>query len=116
LIDASDRYIVASHQHGASRIEAAPERRSFPDPWQLDLGLPLAGTVIYLRRTDEHGRLHLLGRTYPVCSNWCHRLTRCEVDLTAGNIQIHGLRRTEPVDQPLLRTKDYQPPDQPFSD
>lgn len=116
LIQVSDRYVAACHQRAASRIEAAPERRPFPDPWQLDLGLPLAGTVIYLRRTDEQGRVHLLGRTYPVCSNWCHRLTRCEVDLTAGQIRIHRLRRRDPADQPLLRTIDYQPPDQPFTD
>lgn len=116
LIARSDRYVAACHQRSASRIEAAPDRNPFPEDWQLDLGLPLAGRVIYLRRTNEQGQVRLLGRTYPVSSNWCHRLARCQVDLSAGRIDIYRLRRRDPSEQSLLRTIDYQPPNQPFTD
>jgi len=116
LIERSDRYVAACHKNAARYIEAAPDRRPFPQDWQLDLEQPLAGRVIYLRRTNEQGQVRLLGRTYPVSSHWCHRLTRCEVDLSAGRIDIYRLRRREPSVQPLLQTIEYQPPDKPFTD
>lgn len=103
----SDRYISAHRARSAPRRELAPQRRPFPKSFKLDLNAPLNGTIIYLRRTDEAGRVHLLGKSFPVSNTWPHRLVRCDVDFNANRIRFHGLRRREPQEQPLLRTTTY---------
>ncbi len=110
----SDRFVAARQQRSASRIEAAPVRWQLPDDWEPDLSQPLSGTVVFLRRTNDRGHVHLLGRDYPVSETWRHRLVRCEVDLTSGRIRIYQLRRREPSHQPLLTTIRYEVPQQRF--
>jgi hypothetical protein len=103
----SDRYISAHRARSAARREQAPQRRAFPKSFKLDLNAPLKGTIIYLRRTDEAGRVHMLGKSFPVSNRWPHRLVRCEVDFSTGQIRFHALRRRAPEEQPLLRTTTY---------
>jgi hypothetical protein len=103
----SARYISAHRARSAPRREQAPKRRAFPKSFKLDLNAPLNGMIIYLRRTDEAGRIHLLGTSFPVSNTWPHRLVRCEVDFTADRIRFYGLRRREPQEQHLLRTTTY---------
>lgn len=112
----SDRYVRASHQRSASRIESAPTRWELPDDWRLDLSRPLAGTVIYLRRTNDKGHVQLLGHDFQISSTWCNRLVRCNVDLTAGRIHFYALRRREPNKQPLLTTISYETPTKRFKE
>lgn len=114
LAQRSDRYVAASRERSASRIESAPARWEVPDDWTLDLSRPLEGTVIFIRRTNEKGHVQLLGHDYHVSDSWRHRLVRCNVDLTAGRIRIYRLRRREPTRQPLLKTFAYDPPTKPF--
>jgi hypothetical protein len=114
LRDHSDRYVAAARTRSAARRDAAPARRPLPANWKLDLQKPLAGTVIFLRRTDEQGAVNLLGRSYLVDPTWPHRLVRAEVDLTAGLIRIYRLRRREPTQQPLMKTLPYQSPKKRF--
>lgn len=104
----SDRYVAACHRRSASRIEAAPTRWEIPADWELDLSKALAGTVIFIRRTDNRGHVKLLGHDYEVSSQWCNRLVRCNVDLTKGRIRIYQLRRRTPTTQPLLKTIKYE--------
>ena len=85
-----------------------------PEGWRPDFSQPLQGTVIYLRRTTEAGRVRLLGHDYGVDPGWCHRLVRCEVDLSAGRIRFYRLRRRQPMVQPLLKSIPYEPPTKPF--
>ena len=103
----SDRYISAHRARSAPRREQAPQRRPFPKSFKLDLNAPLNGTIIYLRRTDEVGRVHMLGKSFLVSKNWPHRLVRCEVDFSTHRIRFHALRRRAPEEQPLLRTTTY---------
>ncbi len=70
----SDRFVNAARQRSAPRSEAAPLRRPFSKNWNLDLQLPLQGTVIFLRRTNEHGEVEVLLRRYTVDPLWPHRL------------------------------------------
>ena len=116
LAGRSERFVAACRQRLASRIESAPARWEFPPRWKLDLSQPLSGAVIFLRRTDEKGHVQLLGHDYHVSDSWCHRLVRCQVDLTAGRIRIYRLRRREPTQQPLLKTIPYQTPTKPFNE
>lgn len=110
----SRKYIAASRQKSAPRIAEAPRRRSFPDDWKLNLQRPLRGTVIYLRRTDQTGRVTLLGHTYLADPDWCSRLVRAEVKLTQGEIRIYALRRREPDVHRLLSTHVYKTPRKKF--
>lgn len=103
----SERYIAAHRARNARRRELAPQRRRFPQAFRFDLNAPLAGTMIFLRRSDDSGQVHLLGKTFPVSSLWPHRLVRCEVDFNAHCIRFYALRRKQPDDQPLLATIPY---------
>jgi hypothetical protein len=110
----SARYIAAFRAKTASRREAAPGRRPFPRGFRLDLNAPLTGTMIFLRRSDEHGAVHLVGKAFLVDKQWVHRLVRCEVDFTHRRIRFYALRRRDPHDQPLLRELPYLRADKPF--
>ena len=110
----SARYIAAYRAKTAGRREAAPSRRAFPRGFRLDLNAPLEGTMIYLRRSNEDGALHLLGTTFLIDKRWIHRLVRCEVDFTHRRIRFYALRRREPDDQPMLRELPYVRSDKPF--
>ena len=110
----SARYIAAYRAKTARRREAAPDRRPFPRGFRLDLNAPLKGTMIFLRRSDERGAVHLLGKAFLADKHWVHRLVRCEVDFTHRRMRFYALRRRDPNDQPLLRELPYRRPDKPF--
>ena len=114
LVDVSARYIAAYRTKTVTRRETAPKRRSFPKGFKLNLGAPLKGTMIFVRRGDDNGRVHLLGRTFPVDKHWPHRLVRCEVDFTHQRIRFYALRRSDPAQHPLLRELAYPRPPKPF--
>jgi hypothetical protein len=105
----SARYLEAVRRHKAARAEDAPPRRPLllPVPRLDD---PLTGRLVFLRRTDDDGCVHFLGRTFPVDRLWTHRLVRADVDLDASAIRFYALRRREPEDQPLLRETPYALP------
>lgn len=110
----TDRWVAAVRRRAAPRIEQAPTRSPFPTSASLDLRAHPAGTVIFIRRTDEVGATSVLGRRFQVASHWLHRLVRCEVDLTLGCIRFFALRRHEPTAQPLLNEAAYRFPRRPF--
>ena len=114
LENVSARYIVAHRAKTAVRREAAPQRRRFPARFTFDLRAPLAGTMIFVRRSTENGDVNLLGHNYRIAEHWLHRLVRCEVDFTHEHIRFYALRRREPAEQPLLRKVHYAPPSKPF--
>ena len=103
-------FMGALRARSATRIEAAPPRRPFPREFHFDPRLPLAGCVIFLRRTDQNGVVSCLGHRWNADRLWVHRCTRVEVDLTNGCVSIYALRRREPTIQPLLNTLPYSVP------
>lgn len=105
----SARFVKAVHQRSASRIQDAPPRRAFPHAWSFQPRRRLQGTVIFIRRTNDQGAVSLLGHTFPLDATWPHRLVRCEVDLTQGQINCFKLRRREPHHHPKIKTIDYTP-------
>lgn len=112
----SVRYVAASRQRAAACHERIPPRAPFPVGWQLDLQAPLQGRVIFIRRTTEYGAIALLGHTFRVDPQWCHRLVRCEVLLDQHCIRFYGLRRAQPEEQPLLRETRYRFPKRRFKE
>jgi hypothetical protein len=110
----SDAFVLAVGQRAAPRRDAAPPRRPIPEKWKLNLQLPLQGTVIFLRRTNDRGEAELLGHRFLVDALWPHRLIRAEVDLTHQRIRFYRLRRREPNQQPLLKTIHYIRPKKRF--
>ena len=114
LATVSARYIAAYRAKTATRREAAPTRGRFPAKFKLNLGAPLRGTMIFVRRSNENGNVHLLGKDFSVDKHWLHRLVRCEVDFTHQRIRFYALRRRDPTRQPLLRELPYPRPNKPF--
>lgn len=114
LCTQSDAYIRAHRQRNAPRSEAAPARIPFPGRLELDLHQPLRGQAIFLRRTDDHGHITLLGHRWPINTQWIHRLVRCEVNFEHEKVLFYGLRRRDPRDQPLLATFPYRFPHKRF--
>jgi transposase len=112
----SARYIAAARSRAAARIESAPSRRPFPKRWRLNLQKHPQGKIIYLRRTNDKGRVNLLGHTFAVDPHWLHRLVRAEVDLYANQLRIFALRKREPTDQPLLKQIAYTLPRKRFKE
>ena len=96
LLAQSGRHVAASRLRAAARIEAAPPRRPSPKDRAPDLQATPRGRIIYLRRTGAAGGVDLLGRHFEVDASWPHRLVLAEVDLDAGQIRSHALRRAIP--------------------
>jgi hypothetical protein len=112
----SARYIAAHRQRHADRIESAPRRRRFPKRWQLDLQAHPQGKILFLRRTDDNGRVNILGHTFTVDRDWLHRLVRAEVSFDTNRIHFYALRRREPTAQRLLGKVKYTLPRKPFKE
>ena len=97
-------YVQAHRLAHQEKILSAPRRRAFPKRWKReDAKLP-RGMIIYLRRTDETGRIKLLGRDFLVSKDWLHRLVRAEIDLDEGKVRFFALRRAEWKTQRLIKT------------
>ena len=107
--DCSDRFTRAMCRRAAPRADAAPRRRPFPIRWKPNYQLPLQGTVIYLRRTNDRAQVEVQRRSYLVDPLWTHRLVRAEVDLSNHDIRFYRLRRREPPHQPIVHTANYNP-------
>ena len=110
----SERYILAHRAKTAVRREAAPQRRRFPARFAFDLRAPLAGTMVFIRRSTAHGDVNLLGHNFRIAEHWLHRLIRCEVDFTHQRIRFYALRRRDPTEQPLLHQLFYPRPHKSF--
>jgi transposase len=116
LEERSERFVQAYRRRNAARRDSAPTRTALPADFRPDLRKPLAGVVIFLRRSDANGGVSLLGHGWEVSRHWCHRLVRAEVDLTRGEIRFYSLRRREPSQQPLLCRVEYQVPTKRFQE
>lgn len=103
----SREYVVASRKRHAKRIEAAPGRTPFPSGWKNKKRFPLLGTVVFVRRSDERGRVRLLGHIFEVDPSRPHRLLRADVRYDKNRIDFHALRRADPSAQPLLTSVPY---------
>ncbi len=102
-------YVAASHKRHARRIETAPARTPFPETWVVKKRFPLLTQVIFIRRSDEQGRVSLLGHRFEVDPNRPHRLVKAEVLYDQGRIEFRALRRAEPAIQPILAQIPYSP-------
>jgi len=112
----SQRYVAALLKQRAPRIEAAPDRRSFPGGWKLELKKRPTGWLIYLRRSNPQSEVTVLGKAWPLGQVWPSRLVRCEVDLDADKIRFFTLRRKDPQSQPQILEVDYRLPNRGFQD
>jgi len=116
LKDRSARYVAAMRQRRTARQEQSPPRCAFPSNWRLDLQKHPCGKMIFLRRTDDRGRVNVLSHWFTIHRNWLHRLVRAEVDLNQSVIRFFALRRRDPSDQPLLKEVAYALPRRPFKE
>ncbi|MGZ5261067.1 MAG: hypothetical protein ACXWC0_25905 [Burkholderiales bacterium] len=110
----SDQYIAAHRARSQNLAEAAPRRRLMPMDFKFNPDASLHGPIIFIRRTDENGRVNMLGQRFTVSPQWLHRLVRCEVSFHHQRIDCFTLRRRAPTEQPLLITIPYHRSDKPF--
>lgn len=108
----SERYLDARRARLAARIAEAPARNPWPTEWEFSPRELPAAKVIFIRRTSASGRLNFLGHEWLVDTQWCNRLVRAEVDLSAGEIYCTSLRRRDPGAQSLLAVLPYDYPRQ----
>jgi transposase len=114
LETASRRFTEAYQERLARQRPDAPPRRPFPASFTPDWQCPPRGQIIYLRLTNGHGVVKLLGHEFLVDPLWQHRLVRCEVDLEEHQVRCYRLRRKEPTEQPLLATHEHRLPARRF--
>jgi len=110
----SQRYNAAARRKTALRQERAPLRRPIPEDFRFDVQARPQGKIAFLRRTDDHGQVHMLGQIFKVQEHWVQRLVRAEVELDQRKICFYSLRRREPQQQELLCETPYQLPDRRF--
>jgi transposase len=103
-----EKYVEAYRFAQQEKTLSAPRRRAFPKRWKWDDKIPLAGTIIYLRRTDGSGRIRFLESEFLVSKNWVNRLVRAEVDLEEGKVRFYALRRVEWSKHRLLKTMTFK--------
>ena len=108
------KFLEAHRRKHAAAISEAPERFPVPADWKPSFPSRVQGRVIFIRRTDEKGQVFFLGQTFLVASTWPHRLVRCNVDFTNQRIEFYRLRRREPLDQPLMKTLEFEFPSRIF--
>lgn len=105
----SAAYVAACQLKAAASIAAASHlRRPCPKHFRTDEKAPLKGTVIFLRRSDEEGRVTVMGRLYALSLDWQHRLVRVEVNFTSSEMNFFALRRAAHASQPLLHSQAYK--------
>lgn len=110
----SDQYIKAHRARTQSLAEAAPPRQPMPKGFTFNANAPLRGQIIFIRRTDDNGRVNMLGQRFNLSRQWAHRLVRCEVNFDHQRIDCFTLRRRAPTEQRLLITIPYRRVDKPF--
>lgn len=106
----SERYLAARRTRLVVRIAHAPARVPWPAGWKFSPHELPAAKVVFIRRTSACGRISLLGHEWLVDRQWCHRLVRAELDLSAGEIHCTALRRSDPEAQPTLAVLPYHYP------
>jgi hypothetical protein len=99
-----EKYVFAHRLAHQDKIVTAPHRRKFPTRWNQNHLPPIRGYIIYLRRTDGDGHVHLLENDFLVSEHGVNRLVRAEVNLTNGTIRFIALRRSEWNQHHLLKT------------
>jgi transposase len=102
-----EEYVLAHRLAHQESILTAPHRKSFPKRWKRNDNKPLKGKIIYLRRTDGEGHIHLLENDFLVNKHWVNRLIRAELDLDKRTITFYRLRRSEPNVQHVLKKIKY---------
>jgi hypothetical protein len=83
-------YIAADRARTSAAAEAAPPRWPMPKRFKLNLHARLRGVMIFIRRTDEAGHVHMLGQRFAVSPKWPHRLVRCEVEFRSSLHTLFG--------------------------
>jgi hypothetical protein len=107
LIDQSNLYVNAHRDKHWSTIQATNNRYEISGQNVQQFNNTLKETIIFIRRTDNNGNVHVLGHQWLVDSLWTNRLVRAEVIINKNIIKYYRLRRREPDKQPLLNTAKY---------
>lgn len=110
LEQSNARFLQAWRARQQKQERMAPRRRTVPQDWCFCESVAPRGELVYLRRCDPQGVVHLLGHSFAVEAAWAHRLVRAEVDLDQHEVRFYRLRRKEPEMQELICRLPHQLP------
>jgi hypothetical protein len=107
LIEQSQRYVETYRDKKYDSIQSLPNRYEMPDNFIFHYDNSLKGKLFFIKRTDEKGNVNVLENHFEVDELWTHRLIRIEINLIKHIIDFYRLRKREPNNQPLIKTKNY---------
>jgi hypothetical protein len=111
LTEQSRRYVEAFNYKNKDSIQSAPDRYEIPENYIFRYDnlttIPPGEKIIFIKRTDDKGYANVLGNVWEVDNLWTNRLTRVEILLSKRIVNFYRLRRRDPSDQLLLKTKKY---------
>jgi hypothetical protein len=105
LIEQSQRYVEAYRDKKYESIQSSPDRYEIPDNFVFHYDNLFNGKLFFIKRTDDKGKVNVLGNSFEVDELWTHRLIRIEINLIKHSIDFYRLRKRAPKDQPLIKTK-----------
>jgi len=112
----SNEYVKAVRNKHQQRIFDAPNRRLIPDEWKLNYQTPVRGKVIFIRETDDHACVDILGHPYKVSDAGANHFIRADLDLDADLIDFYRLSRRHPTVHPYVGSVDYHFPRTEFKE
>ncbi|MDR0335907.1 MAG: hypothetical protein LBI18_02345 [Planctomycetaceae bacterium] len=103
----SDHYVYAVKEKIETTIKLAETRKIIDKNWKFSNKIPQKGTIIFIRRTDNKGRVKVMGHLWQLDENWTTRLIRATVDLKNHMILFHKLRRKDPFNHAYIGYAEY---------
>jgi hypothetical protein len=98
LIEQSQRHVEAYRDKKYESIQSSPDHYEIPNNF-------IFSCDNLFKRTDDKGKVNVLGNSFEVDERWTHRLIRIEINLIKHIIDFYRLRKRAPKDQPLIKTK-----------
>jgi hypothetical protein len=106
----SNLYVNAVKEKIETKRETMPTRQIIDKKWKFDEKINKNGTMIFIRRTDEHGYAKVMGHLWELDESWTHKLIRATIDLKNNIITFHKLRRKEPHNHLYIGYAEYRLP------
>ncbi|MDR0336564.1 MAG: hypothetical protein LBI18_05685 [Planctomycetaceae bacterium] len=103
----SERYVQAVKEKIETKIKLADTRKIIDKNWKFSNKIPQKGTIIFIRRTDNKGRVKVMGHLWQLDENWTTRLIRATVYLKNHMILFHKLRRKDPFNHDYIGYAEY---------
>jgi hypothetical protein len=106
----SDRDLNAVKEKIETKIELENSRKFIDKNWNFNNKINEKGTIMFIRRTDNKGRVKMMGHLWQLEKNWTTRLLRATVDLKNHRIHFHKLTKKQPFNHKYIGYAEYHLP------